>query len=45
MDDFEDDADLEVPSDEGPEDYSDEAPLRDDRYADCAAADWWAGRT
>lgn len=28
-----------------PEDYSGEEPLRDDRYADCAAADWWAART
>ena len=25
-------------------DYSDEAPLPDNAYADCAAADWWAGR-
>ena len=28
-----------------PPDYSDEEPVRDDRFADCAAADWWAGRT
>lgn len=26
-------------------DYSDEAPLPDNAFADCAAADWWAGRT
>ena len=26
-------------------DTSDEAPIRDDRFADCAAADWLAGRT
>ena len=25
-------------------DYSDEAPLPNNAYADCAAADWWAGR-
>lgn len=25
-------------------DYSDDEPIRDDRFADCAAADWWAGR-
>lgn len=25
-------------------DYSDEAPIRDDRYADCAAADFEASR-
>lgn len=25
-------------------DYSDEAPLRDDSFADCAAADFEAGR-
>ena len=29
---------------DGPEDYSDEEPLRDDRYADLAAADWLAWR-
>lgn len=28
-----------------PEDYSDELPLPDNSFADCAAADWWAGRT
>lgn len=27
-----------------PEDYSDEAPIRDDRFADCAAADFEASR-
>ncbi len=28
-----------------PPDYSDEAPLPDNAFADAAAADWWAGRT
>lgn len=28
-----------------PEDYSDEAPIPEHRFADCAAADWLAGRT
>lgn len=28
-----------------PEDYSGETPIADDRYADYAAADWWAWRT
>ena len=34
---------LRVPDE--PEDYSDEAPIPEPAYADCAAADWWAGRT
>ena len=34
-----------APCFDDPPDYSDEEPLRDDRYADRAAADWRAGRT
>lgn len=35
----------EVEYDDEPPYDDDPLPLRDDRYADRKAADWWAGRT
>ncbi len=42
-----DDTDPEAPpiAAAEPDDYSDEPPIVDNRYADRAAADWWAWRS